>query len=85
MNELKNLLIKEKVRLEEIISMTKMRLNNVPKGTLRISQSNSYRQFYHCTDENKLGKYIAKGNEDLVQQLAQKSYDEKVLKLAEKR
>ena len=85
MRELKKLLIKEKERLEEIVIRTKMQLNNTPKGTLRLSQSNSHVQFYHCTAENKLGKYIAKGNEKLVQQLAQKSYDEKVLKVAEKR
>ena len=85
MRELKKLLIKEKERLEEIVIKIKMQLNNTPKGTLRLSQSNSHVQFYHCTVENKKGKYIAKGNEKLVQQLAQKSYDEKVLKVAEKR
>ena len=66
MRELKKLLIKEKERLEEIVIRTKMQLNNTPKGTLRLSQSNSHVQFYHCTVENKKGKYIAKGNEKLV-------------------
>ena len=82
---LKELLEAEQVRLEEIITIAKMHMNNAPEGTLRLSQSNKYLQFYHCTDENKLGKYITKGNDELVQKLAQKSYDERILRLAEKR
>ena len=82
---LKELLEAELVRLEEIITIAKMHMNNAPEGTLRLSQSNKYLQFYHCTDENKLGKYITKGNDELVQKLAQKSYDERILRLAEKR
>lgn len=85
MRGLKNLLMKEQARLEAIITNAQIRLDNVPEGTLRLSETNSYVQFYHCTKENKLGKYIAKGNEELIQELAQKSYDEKVLKVAEKR
>lgn len=82
---LKNLLLAEQSRLEEILTATKKQLNNAPKGTLRLSQSNTYLQFYHCTEENKLGKYITKGNDELIQKLAQKSYDDRVLRLAEKR
>ena len=85
MRGLKNLLMKEQARLEAIITNAQIRLDNVPEGTLRLSETNSYVQFYHCTKENKLGKYIVKGNEELIQKLAQKSYDEKVLKVAEKR
>lgn len=85
MKGLKELLEAEQVRLEEIITIAKMHMNNAPEGTLRLSQSNKYLQFYHCTDENKLGKYITKGNDELVQKLAQKSYDERILRLAEKR
>lgn len=77
--------MKEQARLEAIITNAQIRLDNVPEGTLRLSETNSYVQFYHCTKENKLGKYIVKGNEELIQKLAQKSYDEKVLKVAEKR
>ena len=35
--------------------------------------------------EKKGGQYIAKEKEDLIQRLAQKTYDEKVLRMAEKR
>ena len=66
----------EKDRLEDNISISKMSLKDAPNGTLRLSQSNNYLQFYHCTEENKLGKYITKGNDELIRKLAQKSYDE---------
>ena len=75
----------EKDRLEDNISISKMSLKDAPDGTLRLSQSNNYLQFYHCTEENKLGKYITKGNDELIRKLAQKSYDEKLLRVAEKR
>lgn len=73
---LKDLLMAEKARLEESISISKISLKDAPNGTLRLSQSNNYLQFYHCTEENKLGKYITKGNDELIRKLAQKSYDE---------
>ena len=82
---LKDLLMAEKARLEESISISKISLKDAPNGTLRLSQSNNYLQFYHCTEENKLGKYITKGNDELIRKLAQKSYDEKLLRVAEKR
>ena len=75
----------EEARLEEIITISKQGLKDAPEGTLRLSQSNNYLQFYHCTEENKLGKYITKGNDELIQKLAQKSYDDRVSRLAEKR
>ena len=85
MRGLKELLMAEKDRLEDNISISKMSLKDAPDGTLRLSQSNNYLQFYHCTEENKLGKYITKGNDELIRKLAQKSYDEKLLRVAEKR
>lgn len=85
MKGLKELLLAEQARLERIVTNTKKSLVNAPEGTLRISQSNSYPQFYHCTKESKAGKYIAKGNDEVIRKLAQKTYDDRVLKLAEKR
>lgn len=85
MKGLKNLLLAEQFRLDQIIQTIKERLNDAPEGNLRLSKSQNHRQYYHCTDEKKTGTYIAKGNEELVQRLAQKAYDEKVLRLSEKR
>lgn len=82
---LKEMLLEEQARLENIIEITQERLKSAPEGTLRLSNSHNYLQYYHCTDENKLGKYIVKGQEELIRSLAQKSYDEKVLRLADKR
>lgn len=87
MKGLKEALLAEQNRLEEIIRITRKQLEGVPEGTLRLSiSSQNHPQYYHCTNENKRnGTYIAKENKVLIQQLAQKSYDEKVLKCAERR
>lgn len=58
---------------------------NAPEGRLRLSKSQNYLQYYHCTEKKKKGTYITKNNQELTSKLAQKSYDEKVLCLAEKR
>lgn len=85
MRGLKNLLSEERKRLEKILKVVQVQLKTMPEGSLRLSKSKDYIQYYHCTEENKLGKYIVKGNDELIQSLAQKSYDEKLLHLAEKR
>lgn len=85
MKNLLELLYAEEQRLKEIVSITKNRLNESPAGTLRISKSHNKLQYYRCTKEKRLGFYISKDNIDLVRQLAQKAYDEKVFKVAEKR
>lgn len=85
MNELRNILLEEKIRLEKVIKVTKARLNNAPEGRLRLSKSHNHMQYYCCTEEKKSGEYISKENIALARQLAQKSYDCKILQLAEKR
>lgn len=85
MNGLKKMLLDEQKRLECIINYQKSQLENVPEGSLRLSTSHGKLQYYQWTDENKKGQYISKENEQLIQSLAQKSYDERILRLAEKR
>ncbi len=86
MSSLREMLLYEQARLEKILRKTEEQLKDAPQGTLRLSNSKKWTQYYHCTSEGrKNGVYIAKSNEELVHQLAQKSYDEKVFKLAEKR
>ena len=85
MKGLRNLLLKEKFRLEEIFKEVKNRLEHSPEGHLRLSKSHNQIQYYCCTEEKKSGNYIPKQDILLAKQLAQKSYDEKILKLAEKR
>ena len=85
MKGLKDLLLAEQFRLEQIVKDTKVRLAQAPEGRLRLSRTQDYLQYYQCTEQNKRGIYIAKNNQELAQKLAQKSYDEKLLRLAEKR
>lgn len=85
MRGLKKLLEEEKNRLEKIVRIAEKQLVDKPEGTLRLSKRKEYVQYYHCTEENKKGKYLPKGNEELIGALAQKSYDEKILQTAKKR
>lgn len=85
MKGLKNLLLEEQFRLENTINKVKDRLDLAPEGSLRLSKSHNHVQYYCCKEENKSGNYISKNNFDLARKLAQKSYDKKVLELAEKR
>lgn len=80
------MLMQEQNRLENIVQKTREQLKDTPQGTLRLSSSKKWVQYYHCMPgEKKNGEYIPKTNEDLIRRFAQKSYDEKILKLAEKR
>ena len=85
MKGLRNLLLDEQFRLENIVKEAKDRLEKAPQGRLRLSKSHNQVQYYCCNEENKSGTYISKDHLALAQQLAQKSYDEKVLQLAAKR
>lgn len=85
MKGLKNILLEEQFRLERIIEKTKERLEGAPEGRLRLSKSHNHMQYYCCTEQNKSGNYISKENIALARRLAQKSYDYKILQLAEKR
>lgn len=85
MKGLKKFLLEEQIRLEKVIEKVKPRLNNAPEGRLRLSRSHNYIQYYCCTEEKKFGEYISKENQVLARQLAQKSYDEKILRLTKKR
>lgn len=85
MKGLRESLLEEQQRLKKIVTETKNRLKDAPTGTLRMSKSHDTLQYYRCTGEKKSGTYINRNNIELARKLAQKAYDEKVLKLAEKR
>ena len=86
MAELKKALLQEQCRLEKIIQKTKKQLMEVPQGTLRVTRTGRWIQYYQCfPGDKKKMEYISKTNEELIRKLAQKSYDEKILRLAEKR
>ena len=86
MQNLKEMLLKEQNRLEEILIRTESQLKDAPQGTMRLSSSKNQVQYYHCMPgEKDNGRYISKTKEQMIRRLAQKSYDERVVKLAEKR
>lgn len=86
MNGLKELLQKEERKLQAIKVIVDKRLKDVPDGTLRITSTrNTQVQFMHCTEHDKKGQFIKKDNQELTNKLAQKSYDQKVQKLVDRR
>lgn len=85
MKRLKELLLEEQQRLEKIIKIVKYQLKDAPTGTLRMSKSHNTLQYYRCDGGRKSGTYINRNNIEVARKLAQKTYNEKVLKLAEKR
>ena len=86
---LKVMLIKEKLRLQSIKQTVDNRLEDVPKGSLRITSSRKRVQFMHCTDmddkRKEQGIYIKHEEISLAKALAQKAYDQKVQKLVDRR
>ena len=85
MNGLKELLEIEKDRLIRIKSVVDNRLIEVPEGALRISTSNNCTQFKQSIEAKKKLIYIKKDDKQLAYRLAQKSYDQKVQKLVDRR
>lgn|GEM_PF-119733 len=55
--------------------------NVFPEGRLRISMDHGVARYYHCVDD-RLGYYIPKKNKQLPRQLAQKAYNDSVIKVA---
>ena len=86
MEGFREMLMQEQTRLENIVRKTTEQLEDAPQGTLRLSSSKKWVQYYHfIPGKRKSGEYIPKTNDELIRRLAQKAYDEKILKLAEKR
>lgn len=84
MQRLRNMLLNEQNRLEEILRKVKEELSVLPDGKLRISNNNTRCRYYHCL-YNESGTYIPKSNTQLPRQLAQKTYDISVVKKIEVR
>lgn len=83
---LREMLLKEQSRLEQILKKTEERMKDAPDGSLRLSRSGKSVQYYRCMPgKQKNGEYLPKAEGEMVRRLAQKSYDQKVEKLAGKR
>lgn len=80
------MLVYERRRLEQILSKTKESEKVAPQGYLRVSTNRKWAQFYHWFPGDRTkGKYIPRENHELIRGLAQKTYDEKVIRLVSKR
>ena len=78
--------MKERKKLSLIKEKAEVGLRNVPEGTLRLGKSHGCVQYYHCLPGgHHNGKYISKSESELPQRLAQKTYDEQVFRLADRR
>lgn len=84
MHGLKEMLLAEQARLEEIIEEAEQQLDTFPEGKLRLSKRRGRTQYYYVRKGEK-EKYIRRENEGLIQQLAQKEYDEELLCLSKRR
>ena len=80
---LRSLSEKRVKELEEIILEKELNLRNAPEGTLRTCRCKKTTQYFIRKEENdKTGQYIKKKDIALAERLAQKEYDERVLKAA---
>lgn len=80
-DEVVQVLIKRKEELELMSAMVEERIDEAPQGTLRISHTGGYTQFYHRIEPGDTrGKYIRKKECELARLLAQKEYDRRVSK-----
>ena len=85
MKEIKTLVEKRKEVLIRLKQEKEKALQNVPQGTLRICHSGNRTQYYHRRDgKDSSGVYMPKKEHNLAHKLAQKEYDQKVLKAVDK-
>ena len=83
-NDLEKILKERQVMLLELLKKKRADVEKAPAGTLRILKKQDHDQYYwrrNLKDTN--GAYIRKKDEEIARRLAQKDYDEKVLKIAE--
>ncbi len=85
----KDLLQKEQ-ELQHIIKSIEKRIGNYPKGSLKIGRNKDGNSYYYCDGEGRCNgkkrnvEYISRTNTAFIGELAQKSYDTKVLQWARK-
>jgi hypothetical protein len=78
------MLLQEQKHLQGIIANTREKDIATPEGRLRISVDHGVARYYQCIDD-RYGEYIPRDNVQLPRQLAQKTYNDAVLKTAEAR
>lgn len=83
MNEFKECCLEEVKLLDDVIKKSKRVLKNSPEGNLRVNPCGNTFQYYWKTDGGKAdGDYIRKSERYLAEQLAQKDYASRALRIA---
>lgn len=81
MEEMINMLNKRKEELLKIKKEKEKSLENVPPGFLRICSARKTPQYYQRTNpKDKIGTYIPQKDFNLARDLAQKDYDQKIIR-----
>lgn len=71
--------------MEELIAKISKRIESAAPGSLRINSKQGKYQYYHrINPSDPQGKYLTKKDRHLAEQLAQKDYDTKLLKVLKK-
>lgn len=85
MESARNVLQTRKNQLEQWKTQKEKELMKAPEGSLRICRHGKKIQYYHRNDVKDFnGVYIREQDIELARKLAQKDYDEKVLKSVKK-
>lgn len=85
MKEVRKLLQIREKELEKLKKEKELAMQNVPEGTLRVCDNANRTQYYHRVDpKDTRGTYISTKNHDLICRLAQKEYDQKILRAIDK-
>ena len=69
--------------LEGTIRKRDLLLKRAPAGRMRVNCSRKNPQYYQVTGDNLCGRYLGRHQMKLIKALAQKDYDEKVLRAAQ--
>lgn len=87
MKTIEIILKKESRQLKQIMSESQKRLQNAPKGHLRIAKKKNRVDYYYISEEeeNKNGRYLKKREESLAKRIAQRDYDASILRYATER
>ena len=81
MKEVINRMQTELQMYEKLQRQVESSLEQAPEGHLRVNRSRGCSQFYKCTEKgDSTGEYIRKSDRQLAQQLAQKEYNQKLLR-----
>lgn len=92
MKRIETILKEELCQLRKITKEARKRLETAPSGRLRIKKKRGGVEYYfkndndiNTTANSKNGRYMKKSEESLAKDIAQRCYDERVIKCAEKR